>query len=317
MTRWQTIRILCQGDTATGGPELLHQLGAELRSLGIEASMVYTPVGERVPRRPEYAHYDVPVSIDLHDEPGSLVIVPETLTLIGAEVERADVMLYWLSVDFYLQAQGDHLVLDWLRFVKYRARRVPLKQMRGWHHIAQSEYARHYLERRGVGAPIVSDYLGSAHVATDTTTPRDPHILFNPKKGAHITERLIAAYPDLRFVPIRNMTAAEVGEALRRAPLYVDFGNHPGRDRLPREAAAAGCCVVTNRQGAAGNAVDVAIPDRYKLGGSKRAIVRAFGPLATDILSDYPAHVARFESYRHEIRQQRAQFGREVAAVFG
>ena len=45
---------------------------------------------------------------------------------------------------------------------------------------------------------------------------------------------------------------------------YIDFGPHPGMDRLPREAALAGCIVITNREGAAAHDEDVPLPPEYK-----------------------------------------------------
>ena len=45
---------------------------------------------------------------------------------------------------------------------------------------------------------------------------------------------------------------------------YIDFGPHPGMDRLPREAALAGCIVLTNREGAANFAKDVPLPEEFK-----------------------------------------------------
>ena len=50
---------------------------------------------------------------------------------------------------------------------------------------------------------------------------------------------------------------------------YIDFGPHPGMDRLPREAALAGCVVVTNREGAANFDEDTPLPSQFKF--------RAFG----------------------------------------
>ena len=61
------------------------------------------------------------------------------------------------------------------------------------------------------------------------------------------------------------MTEREVEDCLSQAKVYIDFGGHPGKDRIPREAALCGCCVVTGRRGAAGNDVEVPINQSYKL----------------------------------------------------
>ena len=56
----------------------------------------------------------------------------------------------------------------------------------------------------------------------------------------------------------------QVTAKLLRAKIYIDFGPHPGMDRFPREAALAGCMIVTNTQGAAEYYADVPIPHKYK-----------------------------------------------------
>ena len=52
---------------------------------------------------------------------------------------------------------------------------------------------------------------------------------------------------------------------LQRSKIYIDFGPHPGMDRIPREAALAGCLVITNSEGAAGFQSDVPILPKYKV----------------------------------------------------
>jgi len=63
-----------------------------------------------------------------------------------------------------------------------------------------------------------------------------------------------------------RISPEEVTTLLHRAKIYIDFGPHPGMDRLPREAAIANCIVITNRSGAARYEEDVPIPSIYKVG---------------------------------------------------
>ncbi len=57
--------------------------------------------------------------------------------------------------------------------------------------------------------------------------------------------------PGWTFVPLENMSKQEVRALMQQSRYYIDFGHHPGKDRLPREAAASGCVVLTLRAGAA------------------------------------------------------------------
>jgi len=92
-----------------------------------------------------------------------------------------------------------------------------------------------------------------------------------------------------------------VRELLKRAKIYIDFGPHPGMDRLPREAALAGCLVVTNQEGAAQYKEDVPLPARYK--------VQTFDPdaihkLLKDLLENFDERTKDLDEYRDWIRGQ-------------
>ena len=78
------------------------------------------------------------------------------------------------------------------------------------------------------------------------------------------TIRKIKLAPDIEWRPIEKMTPAQVQELLAQAKIYIDFGNHPGRDRIPREAAISGCVVITGKRGAAANDIDINIPAEFK-----------------------------------------------------
>lgn len=52
---------------------------------------------------------------------------------------------------------------------------------------------------------------------------------------------------------------------LRQCKVYIDFGQHPGMDRIPREAAACGCLVLVGERGSASYFNDVPLPAEYKI----------------------------------------------------
>ena len=107
------------------------------------------------------------------------------------------------------------------------------------------------------------------------------------------------------------MTSSEVEECLSEAKVYIDFGEHPGKDRIPREAAVCGCCVVTGRRGAAGNDVDVPIHPRYKF-ADRLENIPAILDCIRRLLAEYPQRIADFAAYRASIRKEKALFEREV-----
>ena len=98
---------------------------------------------------------------------------------------------------------------------------------------------------------------------------------------------------------------------MQSSKVYVDFGNHPGKDRIPREAAANGCCIITNKQGSAAFREDVPIPEKYKFEEPLEEVDR-LKELLVDICSNYSEHVSKFEEYRNWIKDEKVRFDAEV-----
>ena len=196
---------------------------------------------------------------------------------------------------------------------------------------------------RGRGGGDAKESSGSAEAGVDGAGggegDRDIDVLYNPHKGMHYTDELIRRCSGRRpgsgkagvgsgngddgrskrmtFAPIgsglhgrHRLPPSSVSALLRRARIYVDFGPHPGMDRLPREAALAGCLVVTNREGAARYKEDVPIPEEYRVGGK-------FDPdgirrLMRRCLEEYTTRVAEFDGYRGWIAGQEGEMARCV-----
>lgn len=137
-------------------------------------------------------------------------------------------------------------------------------------HFVQSEYARQFVKLNGVPEYkifMVEDYLNQAFLsraARIDLNRKENIVAYNPKKGFEVTKQFIDIAPDISWRPIEKMTPEQVQELLARAKVYIDFGNHPGKDRIPREAAISGYVVITGRRGSAGNDIDINIPAEFK-----------------------------------------------------
>src|SRR5687767_6015204 len=96
----------------------------------------------------------------------------------------------------------------------------------------------------GFSGVYLSDYLNPMYVheakTVDYSTKKNV-VLYNPKKGYSYTQKLMEACADLRWVPLDSLGLTQMIETMKTSKLYIDFGPHPGKDRLPREAAIMGC----------------------------------------------------------------------------
>lgn len=104
---------------------------------------------------------------------------------------------------------------------------------------------------------------------------------------------------------------------LLKAKVYIDFGPHPGMDRLPREAALCGCCVITNRQGAAAFHKDVPIPPQFKIDvrendiNASQYLDETFAVIK-ECVNSYDSMCGNFDDYRSWIRKQKDEMQRCV-----
>ncbi|HSV35766.1 MAG TPA: glycosyltransferase family 2 protein [Ramlibacter sp.] len=308
------IYVLCNGGLTSGGPELLHQLVGALVARGREAYIAYVPFASDWQTPAEYRRYGCPVAETVPDEPDVAVVVPEVGTAFLSGFRRAHHVIWWLSVDYYRGSFDKDRTgpqMYWHRLLK-----SDIPSPRQSTHLFQSGYARAFVRGRfSVEGAMLSDYLADEYLAQPRAGFREPWVAYNPRKGLVFTKRLIAASADMKFVALENMTRDELRQTLAKCSAYIDFGAHPGKDRIPREAAMCGAVVVVARRGSARFFEDVPLDEVYKVDGEPSSLAPLRG-LLQDILRNFQHHHARQAPYRQTIAAERALFERQVDHVF-
>ena len=142
-------------------------------------------------------------------------------------------------------------------------------------HLHQSEHAKEHLSKHDVQkenviplkehAPMHNNNDDDDVVIDHNNKDRDIDIVCNPKKGIHYADQIIDNLSNAKHTikPIGHplpLSSKEVRHLLSNSEMHVDFGPHPGMDRLPREASTCGCIVITNKEGAATHEQDVPTP---------------------------------------------------------
>ena len=323
--------VCCPPNFASGGPELLHQFASYLISRGVNVFMYYGVYsnGEN-PVHDNYRHYHIPITCSIQDSDTSVIIVPETFTylLYTLQVKKIRKVIWWLSVDnFYssICSGYEYIMNDALKrkFIKYYS----FDQDMEIEHWAQSEYARQFLVFNGVPAKdikMVTDYINlvflddlvasKSRYHEEIAVEKENIVLYNPYKGMDFTRQLMSSAQDIKWVPIINMTRVQVYDALLKGKVYIDFGNHPGKDRIPREAAVAGCVVITGKRGSAANEIDVPIPEKYKFNDDINGIYEIIERIRY-VFENYESCYKEFESYVKSIFSEPLKFRNEVDAA--
>ena len=283
------IVAICPGGVVTGGPEAQHQLVDMANEISPGSGFVcYTPFGERHEVPEPYRTYDTPV-IGRHEIPDdAFIVIPEIWPDLIHDFSQP-CAFWWLSVDNFWDWSGD---TDTVRKAAVQ--------------LVQSEYARRHLAQTlGMNALMLTDYINTSYDSTGVFKLR--RVAVNPTKGAELIEEFRGRFPDIEVVELAGMSREQVRAELASSAVYIDFGHHPGRDRLPREAAVCETVVMTTRLGAAANPIDVPIRDWYKFD-----TVDELGPKVRSVFASFGEHLMAQRPYLEVIRAQRQRYRHEV-----
>lgn len=319
--------VVCPGNAMTAGPEAIHQLVSDLNRLGFNAAVVYHPFHRQYSTPATYQKYGVNV-VPYEDVDGELIIFPEIFTTLAMKVEHAKSAIWWMSVNNYTCMRYGNPLRDKFRYFKnlIKGKRpwLGIRSLKSVLHFSQSNYAESFLARHGITAQPLSDpipvYTSTEYLqempARLRACVRENIILYNPHKGAKITEKLKRSYPDWVFKPLRGYSREELARIFLNSKIYIDFGHHPGKDRLPREAAIHGCCVITGLYGSAVNPIDLPIDSQYKLDNRLPNFEHSFGLIALDIFNNYEWHFKNLKKYREVIAREQIEFDRQIMKIF-
>jgi hypothetical protein len=183
-------------------------------------------------------------------------------------------------------------------------------------HLAQSRYAELFLFNQGAKyIHPLTDYLNRSHFHGSNNFHRKNQILYSTK-GWGMVEKLKLVNPAMEWVALENMGPDEVCALMDSSKVYADFGYHPGKDRMPREAAVSGCCVVVGMRGAAAIHQDLSIPNAYKFNTNQFDMVSVILTIE-DCILNYEERIKEFEGYIRIIKMNEEQFEIEVKQIFG
>lgn len=308
--------IGCPAQRFTGGPTLAHQLCKELTNQGYDASMYYYNRRKKeYPVHDKYKVYGNKYVETIDDHEDLILITPETNPDLLKCVKRGKKVIWWMSVDNYYD--------KYLTSIKNKIKNVfgLLKydiDSKDTMHFAQSYYAINYLLNRGIDHDrvfYVSDYLDDIFIDNaikNVHIKKTNTILYSPKRGLDISNRLIDRLPDYEWTALENLSQPEMISLMQKSKLYIDFGNHPGKDRIPREAVINGCCLITGLRGSAGNDRDINIPSDFKfhetdLDGIEKKI--------HDTILKYDLLYTEMDDYKAKILLEHETFSSDVSCA--
>ena len=320
--------VIFSSSTETGGTECLHQLCDLLRSNNFDAAMHYNLNSTIDVVLDQYKKYNIEVLKKFTDDPNQIVVLPDIFCEHMFMFKHSQVFIWWLSVDNYLKYSFSkmsilnkfkHITKSLLNSsINYRFNFSNLKS--NVKHLCQSQYAKEFLILNSVSENklyFLNDYINEVYTnqsEKNYVTKKDI-VLYNPKKGIDFTQKIISENPKLNFVPLINYSRKELYELFRSAKVYIDFGNHPGRDKIPREACALDCIVFVGLSGSAVNDIDVPIKQKYKV-NFNNFNPKQIGNEINLAFSDYSNQINDFNDYKKVILKGKDIFVKQALNIF-
>ncbi len=288
--KYKIVYVLAPSNYVAGGVESIFQLCDAINTVGGKAELILVPTNNPIVPI-EYSRYNVSIASTIVNQDDSLIVAPEIWPhlLSNESFSNMTKAVWWLSVDNCHNkefAKSNDII-----------------------HLYQSHYAKEFLLQSGVSNPIpLFDYVNDDYLGV--STPTKLNVVCYSIKGKDIAEKVKDVIDNkMEFVMLKDMSRQQVLETLMSSKVFIDFGNHPGKDRIPREAAMLNNCIITNRSGSANFFSDVPIDDKYKLSGES---IEKIATLISDCVSRYSHVVNDFSNYRKDILGQKLQLFEQV-----
>lgn len=284
----------------SGGPEALHQLCNELNYLNKNAYIFYL---NRQQQNTVLYNSSYPYLKEAHrieDSKENVLIYPEIYTEVMLKkilhLENIRTAIWWLSIN-------NAIIFDTFSANIYNNNVVHLFQSYYAQQTIMINFPKKYFNLHDYTRRLFTDYYLNTNIENTT---RQNIIAYNPTKDI-LLPKYIATW-NFQNIPLVNLSANQMLESLKQCKVYVDLGSHPGQDRIPREAAMAGCVIVTNRVGAAQNSVDIPIEEKIDHAEELKLLLE-------DIFYRYSFYFKKQEPYRMKILMEKYRFTEEVTEL--
>lgn len=275
----------------TGGPEALHQLIHVIREESLADAYIHYTGNQDSKADQIKRHYQSLYNIkeiSAHDIKGNILVFPEVF-----------------DPQLALSFGAKHNWVWWLGFNKI----FPTSSYAGIGNLCQSEHAASFIRLLNGKYILLTDFINLFYKDKIDPIPAKENIIVYGPKSVYDVFRIQLIDFDLKLIPLIGLNSHQIRDLLYRAKVYIDFGWHAGRDRMPREAALCNCIVVTNKLGAANNDIDIPVDPIFKLNSleiDKNTLT------IKNFMMDYERLIPMFDTYKNWVKLDKDRFINET-----
>lgn len=316
------IYVLCPGNNRSSTADNCHELCKQLMIFGVEVCMIYLPANDKFnPYNPVdemYRKYNIPYDSGVEDSERNILIVPEIAANFLYFTKKTRRILWWLNVNNFLRDIAVKTVKHFENILN-----SPMPRFFSFNrydsdieHWAQSEYARQFLKVNGVPDEkifTVTDFLDNIffEVLPLKNSAKKNLIAYRKIQGSDFTDIVKELASGVEWQPVENLTPGIVQKLFLDAKIYVDFGEHPAKEKLVREAAISNCVVITSKHGAAANDVDINISDEFKFEETIKDAVKVADKIQS-ALQNFEGELSKQNKFREKILREKYSFVQQI-----
>ena len=347
------IYIFAPSNLFTGGPSCLHQLGYVLKEyLKFDVKIFYEPFQTKDAVHINYKKYGLDIADEIEDNSNNILISPEDFFFIKKLNNYVNIqkIIWWLSLDnFYKSYFTSILNKQTKRLFKFPYKIIKLFNFLTKNYSAistfedynrvlfrlfkknnidfvsdvklnltQSHYVKNYLKKFNCNYYPLFDHIFDNFEYdhhSNFSNNKENIICYNPIKATDFIKNFIKNNKKFKFIPLTNLSPNEIKLNLSKSKIYMDFGSHPGRDKLPREAVIFDNCIITNKRGSAENPFDIPIDDDFKFNENISDNLKLYKKI-NDIFDNYVEINKRFQSYREIVFDEKKNFINQIKVIF-
>ena len=345
------IYILAPTNSSTGGPECLHQLALNLKDIYKihNVYMVYLPLINSNPIHKNYKKYNINFTNVIEDNIDNLLIIPEHYMFLNYALKYKKIkkVIWWLSVDNYFGFKfknenhkfirsiikipfniisvfnfltnyryGILTIQEYLKFYYKRINLSEQKELKqASFNFMQSHYAFEFFKKKLKNIKILYDYLNQNITRGSKSKKyyKKNLICYSHKSNRFI--EILKKETNNKFIKLQNLNQQQIINIFKKTKIYIDFGFHPGKDKMPREAVLFNNCIITNKKGSAKNSFDIPIKEKYKFFESQKNLV-FIKKMINDIFNNYQKELKNFEKYKLKIISEKKVFRKNLKNIF-
>ena len=343
------IYILAPANTFTGGPECLHQFAYHVRKIfKVQTLMFYLPNESKNPIHKNFKHYNVNYTNSIEDQKDNILIMPEHFMYLkfGLKFSNIQKIIWWLSIDNYLGYKfrfenkkiirsvlklpfniinlfnrlfnfyfGIYTYHDFLKtFYKFSNYKQQKEIQQASYHLMQSFYAYDYLKDKIENLYFLFDYQNKKLFKTSKEYKKKENLICYSHKSNEFIQ-LLKKSSKRKFIELKGLTSQQLIKTLKRTKIYIDFGYHPGKDKMPREAVLFNNCIITNRKGSAENNFDIPISKRFKF-KQKYSDLNSINSTINICLNNHNKEMKKFSKYKKKVLNEEKVFKKQLLNIF-